>query len=299
MTEPKEKWPRSDSLVVGWAYRRMHRENKNVLIVAVGQTGSGKSWSALKLGEELDKNFSIENVVFTPSDFIKLISETEGKKLKKGAVIVWDEVGVGLGSRDWYSLKNKIISYITQTFRYKNFCVIYTVPAMNFVDFQIRQLFHASLTMTKINRTKGYSTGTFRFLDYSSTKGDIYEKKPRLYHVGKRKRVEVPSMHIGKPSKELVDQYEAKKRDVLENWYKRYQDELKQMQEYLGEGSSGKVDLNELYKKYEENKKKLLDEKGKPSRIALMQFFNLGRTAAYDLQKLITMRNSQIAEAKV
>ena len=55
-------------------WNRINRYNKNWLCIVCGATGSGKSYTALKIAETVDPNFNIKKVVFTAKDFMNLIN---------------------------------------------------------------------------------------------------------------------------------------------------------------------------------------------------------------------------------
>ena len=136
------------------------KKNRNCLIIITGDTGTGKSYLALKLAQELDPTFTPENiserVVCHPKQFIDLVVNKKDE-LKTGSVIVMDEAGVSMASREWYSYNNKALDYILQTFRYQKLIVIFTVPNMSFVDSHARRLFNFYIETIGINFSKKLS----------------------------------------------------------------------------------------------------------------------------------------------
>jgi len=72
-----------------------------------GQTGSGKSWSALSIAEMLDPDFHMRQVIFKGTELLALINSN---KLKRGSVIIWDEAGIDLSNRAWMSATNKLLN---------------------------------------------------------------------------------------------------------------------------------------------------------------------------------------------
>ena len=71
------------NLLTGYIKQRIKR-NKNFLACITGPTGSGKTYSALRLAERLDSEFDASRIVFTPQEFIDLLNSGT---LKKGSVI--------------------------------------------------------------------------------------------------------------------------------------------------------------------------------------------------------------------
>ena len=63
--------------------KRLKKTNQNFLGVICGQTGSGKSYSALTICKEIDPSFDIDRVTFTPEQFMELLNSGKLKKGKK------------------------------------------------------------------------------------------------------------------------------------------------------------------------------------------------------------------------
>ena len=80
---------------------RLLRKNKNWLSIVCGDTGSGKSYSALTLANAISpRGITIKrNMVFNPIQFLEKINDKS--KLQKGDVIIFDEAGVGMSAREW------------------------------------------------------------------------------------------------------------------------------------------------------------------------------------------------------
>lgn len=128
---------RDKNLLVEYIKRRLKR-NQNCLIVVCGQTGSGKSYATIRLAEEVDESFHLGRVVFKIRDFMRMLDG----RLKKGNVLIYDEAGTGINARDWWSISNKLVNYVLQTFRQDNIVVFFTVPDISFLDSHTRKLFH-------------------------------------------------------------------------------------------------------------------------------------------------------------
>lgn len=273
-------------------WRRLYYSNQNFMAVFSGGTGSGKSFSALRLAHEIDRatdwspRFDLSKCVFLPSDFLDLVR----RKLPRGSFIVWDEMGVEANARKWYSLKNMLISYVTQTFRYKNYGVLYTVPSLSFVDKQIRLLFHAYIEMKGVNINKKRAHGFWKWFDFSPHSGKVYPKIPRYFLNGKKYIVGKISFEL--PPKEMVEEYELKKREMLEKWYSTYHKQLALIEETVLKKSKG--DKEKPKRLYEELKsdsrllKSVIDlKKGLVHAGKLMIKFDLNKDKAYALSKML------------
>jgi len=106
----------ADQLALRWdpvsiARTRLAR-NQNLLVVITGQTGTGKSLSALEFARLIDPKFTSAQVVFTVTEFLTMM-----EVLGPGRVIIFDEAGVDLDARRSSSKKNVFFSNILKTFR--------------------------------------------------------------------------------------------------------------------------------------------------------------------------------------
>lgn len=186
---------------------RLLRKNKNWLANFVGETGSGKTYGALHLAERISPRFDIENVVFSPLEFFKRLDKGD---LRKGDVIVFDEAGVGMSNRRWYSVTNVMMSFVLQSFRRDNIAVIFTQPDMGFLDTAGRKLSHAILETVNIDyeynklRVKWFNSET------NPRSGKIYNKYYRISPVG-QKYGKLVITRIGLPSKSIREPYEVVK----------------------------------------------------------------------------------------
>ena len=149
------------------------KNNKNFLATLTGKTGSGKSWSALSMGEMLDKDFNIKRIIFKAEDLMDLINNGN---LKRGSVIIWDEAGIDLSNRNWQSNINKMLNFLLQTFRHKNFILILTVPYQDFLDASSRKLFHADIETVSIDKREKRVIVKPKLLQYNPGMKKWYRK---------------------------------------------------------------------------------------------------------------------------
>lgn len=184
----------------------MLKRNKNWLAIICGDTGSGKSFAALMIACLLSKRFNIDFVVFSAEEFMALVNSG---RLKAGDIILFDEAGVGIPSREWWTISNKMINYVLQTFRHKNLGVIFTTPDFSFIDIQTRKLFHNYIETVTVNRKKNYCEVKWFELQHNPRFDKLYFKFPRIVENGEIKIVE--RVQINKPPEKLIAAYELKK----------------------------------------------------------------------------------------
>lgn len=112
-------------------------ENRNLVLLFTGQVGGGKSWGSLSVADYLTPSmkmgFSLEGLVFDIPSFIKHVRQGT-----PGDVIILDEAGVAAGSRDSLTKASKSLGKVIQSIRYLQYCTIFSVPNVNFLDRQIR-----------------------------------------------------------------------------------------------------------------------------------------------------------------
>ena len=202
------------------------RQNKNFIGIISGPTGSGKSWSSLSLGEQADPEFNIERVVFSGGELMRLINSG---KLKKGSAIVFEEAGIGMSSKSWQSVTNKLLNFLIQTFRHRNFILIFNTPYMDFVDASTRKLFHAEFSTLSVDIPAGTCRLKPRYIQYNSRNKKFYFKMLRVItSSGKRP---INTWSISKPSPELIKSYEIKKRAFTDRLNAGIQNDLLKLEE--------------------------------------------------------------------
>jgi len=207
--------------ITGYVKSRVAK-NQNFVMLYVGQTGTGKSYAAMSLGEELDPEFNIDRIVFSADEFISVLNEDSD--LKRGSVIVWDEAGVGMPAREWYSLSNKVISYVVQTFRVKGYILIMTTPSLRYIDSQIRNLFHG-IAETIDPSMYGGNFGWVKYMHlvHDPKEGKTIMQYPVIMDEHNRpmklkgRTARHGNMLFNKPSEELISDYEAKKKAFTDN----------------------------------------------------------------------------------
>lgn len=182
--------------------------NKNFICAITGQTGSGKSLSAVRLGETLDPEFDIRNVCFRAREFIDLV-DGNIKPLKKGSVIIWDEMQVTMNSLDFQNLQSKLVNYILQTFRYQGFVLIITTPFFSFINAGSRKLFHGRMETIGINQKNKTCCLKPFLLQTNQDTGEIYRKYLRVKT--SRGIVPVTKINVTLPSPDLLEAYQKKK----------------------------------------------------------------------------------------
>jgi hypothetical protein len=181
---------------------KMHLHDDNWMAAVVGETGSGKSWTALRIAEAVDPNFTVDQVAFGIEEFMRLVMDDS---LGRGSVIVFEEASVEAAAGEWHTTGNKVLRRVLDTWRHQNRGAIFTLPAFGALDKGARGRMSALIQQQHTVEDRGFSVAKYKWCDQDSDTGKIYKKYPRI---GGRK---YKRLKISKPSKELREAYEERK----------------------------------------------------------------------------------------
>jgi hypothetical protein len=173
------------------ALKKRIAENKHFVVMIVGEPRSGKSYSALRIAELVDRDFTLDNLVYSPAEFLDRVVACEA-----GDVIVFDEAGVNIFAREWQSKMNKALAKIFQILGYKHLGIVLTFPSIAFVDRAIRRLFNyillaegfdkeRKITFCKAfyNPSRNYLLGTENLFPFTIfADGDRIEASDLIFH---------------------------------------------------------------------------------------------------------------------
>lgn len=185
---------------------RVWKKNKNVLIVIVGGTGSGKSYTALRLAYELDPTFSHktlrQRLAYKPDHFFDIVNSG----LVKGQAMIIDEGGVAQDAREWHSFNNKAINQILETFRHENLFVIFAVPALKYIDVGARRLFHYYLEALDVDINRRLNKAKIYVFQYNPLLDKTYQKN---FHIGSgTEAIKIKRWKIKKVGAKIWHEYE-------------------------------------------------------------------------------------------
>jgi hypothetical protein len=166
------------------------------------------------MGEALDPNFSVHRVVFSPQEFMEVLSQNKDN-LPGGSVILFEELGCSMSNRKWYSDFNVMVNYVLQTFRTQNLICFFTVPNPSLIDAQTRKLLHAQFETLGVNKHKKVSYLKPFLIDINSRDNSTYMTFPKFKLNGKSKKIRC--IYLEKASNALIKQYEAKRKVFSDN----------------------------------------------------------------------------------
>jgi ABC-type dipeptide/oligopeptide/nickel transport system ATPase component len=260
--------------------RLIHR-NKNWLAIICGETGSGKSYSALSIADNIcPRGITVRrNVVLDPIGFMNKIANK--KDLKRGDILIFDEAGVGLASRDWYSIQNKLLGSVLQTFRHLNIGVIFTTPNLSFIDIQARKLFHNYFETIHIDYKQEMAYLKIYDIQHNSRYDKTYYKHPKFVREGKA--VSMGFIGVPKPRASLIIEYEKVKSEFTAKLNEKVLKELTEPKQ-----AKKGYDIKEIIKEVKSNAKDYLkDYHGNKIIDAdkIIIKYGLNRSLAYTIKK--------------
>jgi len=237
--------------------QRMIRRNKNCLVVTTGPTGSGKSYSNLRIAElwyrnEFDEDFPIDNICFGVLELLKRIRDPK-KKLRRGELFILEEAGTSMGSLDFMSKTSKIFAYVLQSFRSLNLALLMNLPYYTMLNKQARELVHIQLETWKIEPAEKQSYLKPYIMQTNPTSGKLYRHFPKL--VVDHTMETIHYIKYGLPSKELAEKYESAKKNFVMETIDDGINEIERMKNPNGKVESAGVDDDEFKKQIELRKK--------------------------------------------
>ncbi len=269
------------SIFIAQIRRRLLERDQNVIIAIDGQTGSGKSFSAISLAMAIDPLFTIDNIFFTAKEFLNA-----QLKARKGQVLVWDETGVEFGSRDFATKLNKAISKVFQTMRFKNTAVILTVPRLNMIDKHARELIHYHIHSERI--LYSYRLALLKIYEtyYIPTKDLTILRHPVISFGGVEYIID--KIAVKKIPKEIEKEYRKHKEAFFENFIMRKIDEEDE------EALDKRKEIHETYEWARELAKRIIND-GNVSKY----IHTIGRRKIIDSDLIAIDYNLKLSKAKL
>lgn len=199
------------NILVGiWEALNVH--NEHWMHCIVGREGSGKSYTALKLGELLDPTFTVDRVIFDPTEFL---ADLRDENYEEGEIYVLDESGVSFGKRTWQSRDQVKLNQALQLIRNHNIGLIFTLPRLGELDSQTEGRLHTYFEIMA-KEPDEYVRGRWRILDPDRVNmtNEVYKQKPTYDGRG------VDTIAFTPPdSDDLVETYEEVKTQFQKEFY--------------------------------------------------------------------------------
>ena len=272
--------------MISYIQQQTRIENQCWNQIFAGTGGAGKSYAALEYCRLIDPDFSVDRVVWTEEDFLDLLD----KELPPGSCLLWDEAGIGLDSRDFMTLINKILSYIITTIRYRRQIMVLTTPSMNWTDLKAREMLHGYCEMLK-RFHNNRSLGKFYMLQTNYFEGKTYRHLPRIMRDGIPYVVRTVEFNL--PPKSLTDEYEARKKVFGANLLQDARDVVRKIKgKELNKGKTYQDMVDEV----KGNRDDFTNWKGRIDMAKVQLRFNLSPYKAKALQEMLV--SSKVMRSK-
>lgn len=183
--------------------------------------GVGKSYTAIRIGELLDRDFrkgteGMKKIVFDEQDFVRAMEALEEKERIYGQVVIVDEAGILVDAKRWYSFINKRIRDAIFTIREKRALVIFVTPFIGAIDKSIRFCVSLLGVCDKIVEAGMMPEVRFRLyrLHWDETQVKFYKYKVAMYNKEKNCPTVFNYFRVRFPqNKELIEEYEKKQHE--------------------------------------------------------------------------------------
>lgn len=196
-------------------YNRLHKKNNSFQAVIVGMTGTGKSFTGLTFGHELDTKFKIRNnVILNPRRFLRFINSDPDP----GTPFLGDEIGKWFSARDWYTFQNKMMSIVLETNRFMRLAAFWTVPNFRMIDVTLRDLCHATIETLGINEDIQRCIAKYKYRRLNPMTGKGYDIFPRVRN-NRGELITIDRIRIARPPSELEYKYLDQKEKNLKGYY--------------------------------------------------------------------------------
>lgn len=162
----------------------VQKKDFDYVFVIDGPEGSGKSVLGFQIAKILDPNFNLNNICFTPQEFIKVVTTS-----KPHSCIVFDEAFTGLSSRSSLSEMNQLLVTLMMEMRQRNLFIILIMPSFFMLDkyavlHRAKGLFHVYLRNGKRGYWNFYNQSRMKKLYIEGKRYyEYYSQRPRIFGV--------------------------------------------------------------------------------------------------------------------
>lgn len=228
------------------------RHNKNIMILFRGQTGEGKSLSALTFFKVLsfeinrqlgyDEDFTIDNVFFEAKEVIKKVQhfahDYKRGVYHKGYTLFIDDAGFALNNREWQEDYNSVFGMLSQGYRYLNLISGFSVPYEDWIELRTRSLIHYKFSHSG-------QQGNFKIYRYMES--EEMSNRYKEYPVYEEKQL--TEIQFGLPDNVLIGEYDNKKADFMAKYLDARLERIAEKTEFKGYPYHCIVCKNDYYAK--------------------------------------------------
>jgi DNA-binding Xre family transcriptional regulator len=180
-------------------------KNLNTVIAITGEPQIGKSSAAIVIARAVDPNFGLDQVVFTPEEFLKLV------KTKPNSAIVFDDAQVGWSYYNYRSKLSRSLNYAVQTCGVNHQLILLTMISIYMLDPNARRMVQIMIEM----KDRGFGI-------ISRVRENKWSKRlyfPPLEPNIHGQRCKLEDYHLPKPPDWIFERYIKKKLGYLNKLY--------------------------------------------------------------------------------
>ena len=220
-SSPPEPLRKPNDHHAAWLLRsiwdRINRKNKHFMLCIVGEEGSGKSHTAIRIASECDPSFNSDRVMFEVGGLLRVLKDGDHEP---GNFYVLDEAGVQLGRRTWQERSQVLANQALQLIRDHNLGLIFTLPRLGELDSQTQGRLQATFEI--VDMVPGdHVTGKWKRMDPDrmDETGKIYKKYPKRVLGAGGQTLKIKRFRFRPPDPGLIEPYEDRKREFQEGFY--------------------------------------------------------------------------------
>jgi hypothetical protein len=193
-----------------------------LIVYFIGPRGSGKSISAISLCHELDPTFDSSRIGFTKEEIYDIFEENVYKE-KSGIIVMWDEIGSELFSRDAMKKEQKNIAKLLQISRETGITLVGTLPRISMVDIVGYHLANYIIkVVSPVDMKQKYREGlVYEIRDDINSRGRRQLIETMFY--GTQMRILFVKNHI---PENIVNEYEKKKTLYVRSRLRKFKEDM-------------------------------------------------------------------------
>jgi len=193
--------------------------DRNVIMLITGDTGTGKTLSAFRLGVELDMTpdgFSNKYITQNADNVLNIFREiAENKEANIGRVVIYEETQEDMLSMSATTIEAKAMIKLLSKFRYLNGILILTTPRSSHLNRLLMDYVDIHLSTEDIFRERQICRLKVKFSRWVESKGVMFWEFMRVqFQAGHRPPSQVMQfkyIDLQIPPSSIIDFYEGKK----------------------------------------------------------------------------------------
>lgn len=253
-------------------WRLAHEENDMFTGVICGRRGSGKSRTLIEMGRILDRasndipRFTMDNLCFSAGQFSKRLQ----MKQPRGTVVILDDAGIALYSKEALTRTVRKLGQILQSIRTQHFIILMSLPAFQMLEGHARMMTPIFMDLVGRDEKAKQNMVKVQVLDVNTFTGKIYRqtvrrdvKKEHPFFPVEITTKEPDILLIDKPPKELDDLYEKTKEEFLKPWREKKAKEIEKEEAGITKSQRYGKSFPDSYKAVEPIWNQFINDKGK------------------------------------